>query len=225
MRRGRRPPLRPRLAEPGPSSSAQVPRPRQMIRCMQSCLEVSSLACRLGRAGDAAEGVDLVVAPGQVHGLLGPRWAGKTTLLRVLAGELEPSAGHVARARARSRRGRRRAVADRGAAGPGDAPAGRARARGRERAGRAAGRRAGRGLRRRHDRGARARSSARYAAQGGTVVWATRRLDALLGLAGGVTLLAGGRVRYAGRSKRSPNARLPGLRGRTAAARRVVPDR
>ena len=39
----------------------------------------------------------------------------------------------------------------------------------------------------------------RHAAGGGAVIWATRRLDVLLGLASGVTLLAAGRVRYAGR--------------------------
>jgi ABC-2 type transport system ATP-binding protein len=34
----------------------------------------------------ALDGLDLVVAPGSVHGLLGPNGAGKTTLLRVLLG-------------------------------------------------------------------------------------------------------------------------------------------
>ena len=39
---------------------------------------------------------------------------------------------------------------------------------------------------------------ARHAARGGAVIWATRRLDDLQQLASGVTLLAGGRVRYSG---------------------------
>ena len=39
---------------------------------------------------------------------------------------------------------------------------------------------------------------ARHAAHGGAVIWATRRLDDLQRLASGVTLLAGGRVRYSG---------------------------
>src|SRR3954451_18154892 len=39
--------------------------------------------------------VDLVVGPGEVHGLLGPAGAGKSTLLRVLAGELAPGGGSV----------------------------------------------------------------------------------------------------------------------------------
>ena len=41
-------------------------------------------------------GADLVVAPGDVVGLVGPNGAGKTTLLRVLAGQRRPDAGTVA---------------------------------------------------------------------------------------------------------------------------------
>jgi ATPase subunit of ABC transporter with duplicated ATPase domains len=40
-------------------------------------------------------GVDLVVAPGDVVGLVGPNGAGKSTLLRLLAGERRPDAGSV----------------------------------------------------------------------------------------------------------------------------------
>jgi ATPase subunit of ABC transporter with duplicated ATPase domains len=40
-------------------------------------------------------GLDLVVAPGDVVGLVGPNGAGKTTLLRILAGERPPDAGTV----------------------------------------------------------------------------------------------------------------------------------
>ncbi|MDT0164543.1 ABC-F family ATP-binding cassette domain-containing protein [Actinotalea sp. AC32] len=40
-------------------------------------------------------GVDLVVAPGDVIGLVGPNGAGKSTLLRMLAGERAPDAGAV----------------------------------------------------------------------------------------------------------------------------------
>jgi ATPase subunit of ABC transporter with duplicated ATPase domains len=42
------------------------------------------------------DGLDLVVAPGDVIGLVGPNGAGKTTLLRILAGERPPDAGTVA---------------------------------------------------------------------------------------------------------------------------------
>jgi len=41
-------------------------------------------------------GVDLVVAPGDVVGLVGPNGAGKSTLLRILAGLRAPDAGTVA---------------------------------------------------------------------------------------------------------------------------------
>jgi ATPase subunit of ABC transporter with duplicated ATPase domains len=40
-------------------------------------------------------GLDLVVAPGDVVGLVGPNGAGKTTLLRILAGQRPPEAGSV----------------------------------------------------------------------------------------------------------------------------------
>jgi branched-chain amino acid transport system ATP-binding protein len=54
---------------------------------------------RAGYAGvDALHGVDLVVPRRSVVALLGPNGAGKTSTLRVIAGELTPSAGcvHVA---------------------------------------------------------------------------------------------------------------------------------
>ncbi len=43
----------------------------------------------------ALDGVDLEVAPGQLHGLVGPDGAGKTTLLRILATVMEPTSGTV----------------------------------------------------------------------------------------------------------------------------------
>ena len=45
-----------------------------------------------------AEGIDLVVAPGHVIGLVGPNGAGKTTFLKTLAGMITPSAGSVSAA-------------------------------------------------------------------------------------------------------------------------------
>jgi putative spermidine/putrescine transport system ATP-binding protein len=44
----------------------------------------------------AVEGVSLVVEPGEIVALLGPSGCGKTTLLRIVAGLLRQSEGHVA---------------------------------------------------------------------------------------------------------------------------------
>ncbi|MCB9779787.1 MAG: ABC-F family ATP-binding cassette domain-containing protein [Alphaproteobacteria bacterium] len=44
------------------------------------------------------DGVDLVIAPGEVLGVLGENGAGKSTLLSILAGRLEPDAGTIHRA-------------------------------------------------------------------------------------------------------------------------------
>ena len=41
----------------------------------------------------ALDGLDLVVAPGEVHGFLGPNGAGKSTTLRVLLGLVRADAG------------------------------------------------------------------------------------------------------------------------------------
>jgi ABC-type multidrug transport system ATPase subunit len=184
---------------------------------MQSCIEVSSLACVQGTR-TTLDGVDLVLSPGQVHGVLGPRWAGKTTLLRLLAGELTPSAGRVRvpasvmlvgddgrspiEERLDPATRRRVALARAVAAAPGvllldEPPAGFDA-----------------------DTTAVTRSLVtRFAAQGGTVVWATRRLAALTGAADGVTVLADGRVRYQGTAEALAARALPGL---VAPLRRVA---
>ena len=43
----------------------------------------------------ALQGVDMAIEPGQIVGLLGPNASGKTTLLKIIAGLLQPSAGSV----------------------------------------------------------------------------------------------------------------------------------
>ena len=179
---------------------------------MHGCIEVRSLDCHYGTRATLLD-IDLVVAPGEVHGLLGPTGAGKTTLLRVLAGELAPSAGtvhvpeHVTFVTEHEADRlspieaqltpdtRRRVALARAVAGapdlllvdePSDGFDGETAA-------------ATRSL------------AVRHAAAGGAVIWATRRLDVLLGLASGVTLLAGGRVRYAGPVQTLADRALTGI--------------
>src|SRR4051794_16042410 len=159
----------------------------RMIRSMQAAplVAVHGLDHGLGPR-PALRAVDLVVCPGEVHGLLGPAGAGKSTLLRVLAGDAAAGGGSVrvlgssvlvgeddlhaifplARALAD---GPRVLLVDEPAPGFDPTAAIAARA-----------------------------LVARHAARGGAVVWATRRLDTLHGLAAAVTVLAAGRVRYCG---------------------------
>jgi ATPase subunit of ABC transporter with duplicated ATPase domains len=61
---------------------------------MSATLQVRDLAAGYG-ATALFDALDLVVAPGDVVGLVGPNGAGKSTLLRTLAGELTPEAGQV----------------------------------------------------------------------------------------------------------------------------------
>ena len=46
-------------------------------------------------AVDALKGVDMVVGPGEVVGLIGPSGSGKSTLLKCLGAVIEPSAGRM----------------------------------------------------------------------------------------------------------------------------------
>ena len=41
----------------------------------------------------ALDGVSLAVAPGEIFGLLGPKGAGKSTMIRILTGRARPTAG------------------------------------------------------------------------------------------------------------------------------------
>src|SRR5579863_10288006 len=43
----------------------------------------------------AVNGVDLVVEPGEVHGLIGQNGAGKSTVVNIFAGRLKPNEGEV----------------------------------------------------------------------------------------------------------------------------------
>jgi ABC-2 type transport system ATP-binding protein len=57
-------------------------------------IAVSGLVKRYGTF-TAVDGVSLEVKPGQIHGFLGPNGAGKTTTIRMIAGLLKPTAGHI----------------------------------------------------------------------------------------------------------------------------------
>lgn len=62
---------------------------------MRQAVEVEGLVKSYG-SFRALNGVDLTVAPGEVHGFLGPNGAGKSTTIRVLLGLLKADAGRVA---------------------------------------------------------------------------------------------------------------------------------
>lgn len=65
---------------------------------MTPLAEVTGLRHVFAAAGKqtvALDGVTLTIAPGEITGIVGPDAAGKTTLLRLLAGLLRPSAGRV----------------------------------------------------------------------------------------------------------------------------------
>ena len=57
-------------------------------------VEVRDVVCRFGDK-TALDGVDLSIAPGEIHALLGPNGAGKTTLIRALCGLVTPQKGTV----------------------------------------------------------------------------------------------------------------------------------
>jgi putative ABC transport system ATP-binding protein len=62
-------------------------------------IRIEGLTKRYGKgdtAVDALKGVDMLVAPGEVVGLIGPSGSGKSTLLKCLGAVIEPSAGLMA---------------------------------------------------------------------------------------------------------------------------------
>jgi ABC-2 type transport system ATP-binding protein len=61
---------------------------------MEDAISVSGLTKRFGQT-KALDGLELHVAPGEVHGFLGPNGSGKTTTIRVLLGVLRADAGTV----------------------------------------------------------------------------------------------------------------------------------
>lgn len=61
-------------------------------------IRITGLKKRYGSgetAVDALKGIDMVVAPGEVVGLIGPSGSGKSTLLKCLGAVIDPTAGHM----------------------------------------------------------------------------------------------------------------------------------
>jgi len=61
-------------------------------------IHIEGLKKRYGQgdtATDALKGVDMMVAPGEVVGLIGPSGSGKTTLLKCLGAVIDPTAGRM----------------------------------------------------------------------------------------------------------------------------------
>src|SRR4051812_24537443 len=84
-----RPPMRPcRCRETRyPPVTAGVPNPFPLV-------ELRSISKRYGDLL-ANDGIDLAIAPGEVHALLGENGAGKSTLVKILYGVIEPTAGEI----------------------------------------------------------------------------------------------------------------------------------
>jgi ABC-2 type transport system ATP-binding protein len=58
-------------------------------------IEVEGLVRVFGDEIRAVDGVDLIVAPGEIYGFLGPNGAGKSTMVLMLVTLLPPTAGHA----------------------------------------------------------------------------------------------------------------------------------
>ena len=61
---------------------------------MESILEINELKKKFSGC-EALCGVDMTIPQGQIVGLLGPNASGKTTLLKIIAGLIQPTAGSV----------------------------------------------------------------------------------------------------------------------------------
>jgi ABC-type Fe3+/spermidine/putrescine transport system ATPase subunit len=75
--------------------SSSTNRAAGVAAARSSILDVRALTVRYGSTV-ALDGIDLVVPDGQFVTLLGPSGCGKTTLLRAIAGLVEPSGGEIA---------------------------------------------------------------------------------------------------------------------------------
>lgn len=83
---------------PLPSNRSIVPEPENLISTSsrQGSDEPSIVLAGVGLSFGgvrAMDGIDLVIRPGRVHGLIGPNGSGKTTTLNVISGYYRPQAG------------------------------------------------------------------------------------------------------------------------------------
>jgi ABC-type multidrug transport system ATPase subunit len=62
----------------------------------RAAVSVRGVVRRFGQK-TALDGVNLEVAPGEIHALLGPNGARKTTLTRIVCGLVDPDAGSIHR--------------------------------------------------------------------------------------------------------------------------------
>ena len=64
------------------------------MQASRSVIRTQGLTKTFGKVR-ALDGLDLDVAPGEVHGFLGPNGAGKTTTIRIVLGLIRATGGHV----------------------------------------------------------------------------------------------------------------------------------
>ncbi|WP_407155900.1 ABC transporter permease subunit [Bradyrhizobium sp. STM 3557] len=89
-----------RNRRPLAANRAILPRPAALAEIMQGKpgdkpLRLRGIALSFGNVR-AIDGLDLDVAPGQIHGLIGPNGSGKTTTLNVISGYYAAKAGTMA---------------------------------------------------------------------------------------------------------------------------------